>query len=179
KSISPRAKGVLCYLLSMKDTWETHPRQLAQALAVGKDQIYSVLNELLKQGYAFKTEARSPMGRFSSTVYEFYENKLPESERYKEKSTVSGFPDAGNPDTEIQTLSITNPSDYQPKGLYSPPIPPHFDEPAAPPAKAGKRRVDPPPKKVMKKLQDISPDIKIAVEKMAIALKSANHDWKI
>lgn len=98
--LSPKAKGVLCYLLSMCDNWTTHPRQIAQALGVGKDQIYTVLRELLKTGYAYKTPSQNSSGIFIHVVYEFYEEKLPPERRFKEKSTVSGFQDTEASDTK-------------------------------------------------------------------------------
>ena len=56
KDLSPKSKGVLCYLLSLPDNWQAHPRQVADALGIGKEQIYTILKELIKTGYALKKE---------------------------------------------------------------------------------------------------------------------------
>lgn len=117
KDLSPKSKGVLCYLLSLPDNWQAHPRQVADALGIGKEQIYTILKELIKTGYALKKEIRNEKGRFGHVIYEFFEEKLPEEERFKEKSTVSGNPDTDNPDAGkpdpgnralINTYSIEN-----------------------------------------------------------------------
>lgn len=129
-SISPKAKGILCYLLSLPDTWQTHPRQVASALGVGKDQVYAALNELLKEGYAIKRESKGEKGRFGHVIYEFYEEKLDPELRYKEKSTVSGNPDTGNPDTENPTIENTDFSKDTPLGI-TPPIPPQKEAASA------------------------------------------------
>jgi len=107
KDLKPNAKGVLCYLLSLPDNFQVHPRQVAQSMGIGKDQIYTILKELLKLGYAFKRQIIDKNGCFRNVIYEFYEERLPEEERFKENITVSGNPDTVNPDTETQTLKNT------------------------------------------------------------------------
>ncbi len=104
KALSPKAKGILCFLLSLPDTWKVHPRHLAESLGVGKDLVYAVLNELLIAGYAFKTVIKDDKSLFSGVNYEFYEEALPVEERYKEKITVSGNPDTENLNLESPTL---------------------------------------------------------------------------
>ena len=103
-SISPKAKGVLCFLLSLPDNWKAHPRQLAESLGVSKDQIYTILKELISIGYATRTESKGEHGRFGYVVYEFYEEKLDVPQKIKEKTTVAGFPDTEKPDTEKPPL---------------------------------------------------------------------------
>lgn len=97
--LSPKAKGTLCYLLSLPDNWKAHPKHVAMSLGVSKDQIYTVLKELIREGYATRTESKGEKGRFGHVNYEFYEEKLENPQPIKEKSTVSGFPDTDNPDT--------------------------------------------------------------------------------
>ncbi len=105
--LSLNAKGVLCYLLSLHDTWVTHPRQLAAALGIGKDKVYTILKELIVKGYATKTDIKRENGRFSQVIYEFYEEKqVAENQTSLSENpiTVSENPDTENPDTENQTL---------------------------------------------------------------------------
>ena len=102
--LSIKAKGVLCYLLSLPDTWQLHPRQLSKVLGMGKNTVYDILSELLEKGYAKKKEIRAEGGLFSSVLYEFYEEKLPEDFRFKEKITVSGKRDPEKRDTDFRTL---------------------------------------------------------------------------
>jgi hypothetical protein len=103
-SISPKAKGTLCYLLLLPDNWKAHPRHVAMAMGVGKDQIYNILKELIIAGYATKTESKDEKGKYRHVLYEFYEEKLDLPQIYKEKSTVSGNPDTGFTDPENQAL---------------------------------------------------------------------------
>lgn len=96
-ALSPRNKGVLCYLLSLPDNWVTHPRQVAEVLRISKNQIYSVLKELIICGYASKEDVKCAKGRFSSVCYSFFEEKLENPQVIKEKSTVSQKPYTENP----------------------------------------------------------------------------------
>lgn len=96
-NLSIKAKGVLCYLLSLPSNWEAQPRQLAKVLGVGKDSIYSTLQELISQGYASRTEQKNSEGQFSAVLYEFYEEPIL-TKPCPEK------PCPENPDTENQTL---------------------------------------------------------------------------
>lgn len=98
-NISPKSKGVLCFLLSLPDNWKAHPKHVAMSLGVSKDQIYTVLKELISEGYATRTESKGERGRFGHVLYEFYEEKLENPQQIKEKSTVAGFPDTDSPDT--------------------------------------------------------------------------------
>lgn len=180
KDLSPKAKGVLCYLLSMCDTWKTHPRQVACAMGVGKDQIYTVLKELLQTGYAYKRQLKDETGRFGSVVYEFYEERLPESERFKEKTTLSGNQNTVTTDTETQTLRNNNYKENVPKEI-SPLISPQESKDPEKVSKEGSPKGDgekifPSSKKF--KL-DFSEEVAELAEKMVKDLHEANPDWLI
>ena len=58
KSISPKAKGVLLYLLSLPPDWKIYHSQLQDGLGVGEDYVNSAMQELLDQGYAERTRER-------------------------------------------------------------------------------------------------------------------------
>lgn len=106
RDLSPRSKGILCYMLSLPDDWKTHPRQVAECLGVSKNMVYAALSEMIHLGYAAKTEQKNEKGCFSGVLYEFFEERV-----IKEKSTVSQKPDPENPDTEKRTLLIHTPKD--------------------------------------------------------------------
>lgn len=108
KSISPKAKGVLCYMLHLPDNWETHPKQVAFSMGVSVDQIYTVLKELIKNGYAIKHVFKNKKGQFDTVRYDFFEEKLSEEEVIKEISTVTGSPCLENPETETPPILKTN-----------------------------------------------------------------------
>ena len=97
KSISPKAKGVLCYLLSLPNDWEIHLKQVAEAMGVGKDQIYSAFDEMIANGYASKTEIAGEKGQFSSIHYEISEHKNLNTEAGNPPGGPGGFSVTGNP----------------------------------------------------------------------------------
>jgi hypothetical protein len=72
-SISPSAKGVLLYLLSLPPNWKIYHSQLQDALGVGEDYIRSVMKELLQSGYAERKRERinGSFGPYQYTIREF------------------------------------------------------------------------------------------------------------
>lgn len=107
QSISPKSKGILCYLLGLPDDWKVHVRQVAKALGIGKDQVYSALKELIKNGYAQRVTYKSEKGRFAESFYELFEEKQP--------IDLSGNPDVDVQDTEKQTLLKKEPKEKRGK----------------------------------------------------------------
>ena len=74
-SLTPRAKGILCYLLSFTDDVKVDPDYISLKLEITKDSVYKILNEIIDAGYAFRTEERE-CGRFKSHNYYFTEFKI-------------------------------------------------------------------------------------------------------
>jgi hypothetical protein len=72
KMISPKAKGVLCYLLSLPSDWKIFHSQLQKGLNVGEDYINSAMDELITQGYAERTRERV------KGIYQAYKYKIRE-----------------------------------------------------------------------------------------------------
>lgn len=101
KSISPKAKGILGYLLSLPSNWKIYHSQLQDALAVGEDYINSGMEELINAGYAERTRERIK-GVFQPYKYKIREVKkcLPEGK------TQAGFSSPENPD--IQNIYTQN-----------------------------------------------------------------------
>ena len=75
KSISPKAKGILLYLLHLPDDWIIHHNQLQHALNIGEKSLNSGINELIKSGYA-KRMRKKNAGKFQSYDYEISEFKI-------------------------------------------------------------------------------------------------------
>lgn len=75
KSISPKAKGILCYLLSLPDDWQIYHKQIQSALDIGEDYLNSAMDELLAAGYAQRTRERVK-GLFQPYQYEISEFKI-------------------------------------------------------------------------------------------------------
>lgn len=181
KSISPKSKGLLCFFLSFRNDYIFYVRKIAEDNGIGKDQVYSILKELLAQGYAYKYVTKDAKGRFTCVRYEFYEEKLPIQERYKEikeKNTVSGNPDLDNPDLENQTLRRIYSKNNDSKNNITPPIPPQItetpnDKSEAKASSAAKAAVDDFSKsseKKKKNTEEFSEDVKHVTEKMVDAL---------
>lgn len=58
KSISPKARGVLLYILSLPSDWKIYHSQLQEGLGVGEEYLNSALDELIAAGYADRSRER-------------------------------------------------------------------------------------------------------------------------
>lgn len=74
KSISPKAKGVLLYLLSLPKNWKIYHSQLQNGLGIGEDYLNSALEELILTGYADRSRERVK-GLFQPYRYKIREFK--------------------------------------------------------------------------------------------------------
>lgn len=93
KGISTDALGVLCYLLSMPDNWNTRITNLMHHFSIGRDKAYSIVNELEKLGHLKKYQLKSTKGQFSSFIYDLIEDP----------QALSPRPE--NPEADIQPLT--------------------------------------------------------------------------
>lgn len=105
--ISPKAKGVFLYLISMPPNWKIYHSQLRKALDIGEDYLNSAMEELVNQGYAYRTRERVN-GSFRPYTY-----KLSQLKKFSPKLETGtgdelkkcspngvsrpGFPGPGNP----------------------------------------------------------------------------------
>ena len=98
-SISPKAKGILCYLLSLPKGWRIFHSHLKKSLSIGDDYINSAMDELIQAGYIDRTRERIN-GTFQPYKYNVREfKKFPPNGENR-----AGFPSPGNPvviNTEI------------------------------------------------------------------------------
>lgn len=95
-SVSFKARGLLCYLLSLFDNWEVNPKQIAKSQKIGEDQVYSALKELIKAGYCKRECQRNEKGRAIFWTYEISEEK-----RFQVQSEpLRDFPDLDVPDLD-------------------------------------------------------------------------------
>ena len=104
KSISPKAKGVLLYLLSLPRDWKIYHSQLQDGLGVGEQYINSAMDELVKVGYADRTRERVK-GIFQPYKYKIREFKklLPDREN---QPGFSGPENPGLQNTYIKNTDI-------------------------------------------------------------------------
>jgi hypothetical protein len=86
-TLSLKAKGMLCTLLSLPDEWEYSISGLATLCADGKAAVRSALNELEENGY-FKRVERRENGQFKGYDYIIYEDPTAE-EPTSENATSS------------------------------------------------------------------------------------------
>lgn len=78
-SISPKAKGVLVFILAQKDNWKIYHSQLCHALNIGKDYLDSAIRELINAGYCSRQRVQLK-GQYQPYHYRFSEYK-----KFKEK----------------------------------------------------------------------------------------------
>ena len=69
KNLSPQAKGMLCYLLSLPKNWKIYHGQLQSALNCGKKLIQNTMIELIEAGYAMREKVRQVDGQFMPYKY--------------------------------------------------------------------------------------------------------------
>ncbi len=95
RSISPKAKGVLIYLLSLPKDWKIHHSQLQYGLNIGEDYLNSAMDELIKAGYADRTRERVK-GIFQPYRYKIREFKKCSPNRKTPNGVLSDTPDGEN-----------------------------------------------------------------------------------
>jgi hypothetical protein len=73
--LNPRAKGILCYLLSFHDQWKADPDVISKDQNISRDVTYAILNEIIEAGYAYR-EVQREAGKFKSWNFYFSEFKV-------------------------------------------------------------------------------------------------------
>jgi len=71
KTISLKAKGLLCFVLSLAPTWNFSREGLIASCKEGRDAVDSAMNELEEKGYLKRDRSRK-VGKYN-VVYKFYE----------------------------------------------------------------------------------------------------------
>jgi len=105
-TLSFRARGVLCYLLSKPDHWRTSAEKLARETTEGRDAIASALTELEERGYLVRRRVRTDGGRFG-WVWAYGDDPATVAAPSPGNPVVvdppsPGKPDTAEPDTENQ-----------------------------------------------------------------------------
>lgn len=105
KTLSFKAKGFLCYILSLPDDWILHKSYVIKEFGIGRDALNSIFKELEKAGYLVITDMiTDESGRFKGKNYLFYDEPL----AIKGIDTDAGFPSTVDPSTANQHLQSTN-----------------------------------------------------------------------
>lgn len=74
KRLSWRAKGLLCFMLSMPDNWEFHREHLMEFATDGKHTLRVTLKELEEFGYTKLSAERGKDGRITKWITAVYES---------------------------------------------------------------------------------------------------------
>ncbi|CAB4166348.1 hypothetical protein UFOVP844_24 [uncultured Caudovirales phage] len=121
--LKPRAKGLLCYLLSFRDDHKVDPENISKQLELSIDVTYAILREIIEAGYAYRTIERD-QGKFKSWNYYFSEFKnkstleIPVCENtelaHNESEPVCKKPELDEPELALQGVAhnISNNSCY-------------------------------------------------------------------
>jgi hypothetical protein len=75
-TLSLRARGLLSYLLSRPEGWETDSDRLARSVHArkdGRDAIRTALDELVVAGYIVRNRQQDARGRWTSTSFVYHE----------------------------------------------------------------------------------------------------------
>ncbi len=91
-SLSWGARGLLCYLIGRPDNWTVsvkHLSELVSGKGGGRTSIYSMLKELIENGYCSREQKIGPQGRFTMIEYVVYE--------FKKSLPHSGYPNTAEP----------------------------------------------------------------------------------
>lgn len=98
KELSWKARGLLCYLLSLSPEWTIYKKDLKNRAPDGYDSMISAFNELMNAGYIDESINREG-GMFSSVDYIIYDSPI----REKPESVK---PESENPQLLNNSLSI-------------------------------------------------------------------------
>jgi len=102
--LSLKAKGFIGYCLTKTEDWIFHIDALRSALDLGKDAIYSVINECLEKGYAYRYQPRDEKGRLLVAEFIISDSKEEIDSRKREHEASPDFkkclPNRENTDTD-------------------------------------------------------------------------------
>ena len=94
-TLSWKATGLLCYILSLPDDWQIRLSDLAKRKQDGIAATKSALKELLNNGYIEKISHRNEKGRFIKHECIIHESPITENHPLS-RNPLSGFMDATN-----------------------------------------------------------------------------------
>jgi hypothetical protein len=126
KLLSLKAKGLLCYLLSLPEDWVVYKTKLHTELKEGRDATIEAFNELIEHGYILQVQIIGEGGRFEYDYVVYNEAVKPVSGKAVNGNTVTDNPCTVKPlpykednNKEIITKKEnkeSKPSQFQPIG---------------------------------------------------------------
>lgn len=137
KRLSFEARGIMAYLLSKPDDWQTNTTDLINQSEAGRDKVYRILKELRTYGYLERRQEHSQRGQFEQQVIYIHEIPIvPETVEPHTDLPETVEPHTENTDhtkyREVPSMESTNyiadaPADAQPKKRGRPASTPHSD----------------------------------------------------
>lgn len=64
-----KARGLLCYLLSLPDNWQVSAERIATGGPDGRDAIRSALSELEREGYLVRRKSQNRRGQWTTNSF--------------------------------------------------------------------------------------------------------------
>jgi len=104
--LSWKAKGLLCYMLSMPDNWKFYETELVRHADDGQSALRSALRELQEVGYIVKRVIRDEKGRIVEHETLVFERPHPDYENPHLDNPQSGKPHTTN--NNMTNNNITN-----------------------------------------------------------------------
>lgn len=89
-NISLKAKGFIGFCLTKTENWQFHISYLSSVLKEGEKAIYSVINECIENGYAYRYQLRDKLGKMQSVEYIISDSK---EEIEQIKKEIENHPD--------------------------------------------------------------------------------------
>lgn len=108
-ALSWRARGILAFLLSRPDNWQTSAERLAEQGKEGRDAIRVALKELDTAGYLRRTKVQGEGGRWS-TIMQVFDEPQPTGPDPQESEDS----DPLAPTTDFQASADSPTADFQP-----------------------------------------------------------------
>ena len=106
--LSWKAKGVLCYLLSLPEDWVIYQSELLKHSTDGRESLRNAINELEEYGYLIIDKKRDEKGHFTA-IYKIIENPNEKTESGKTESENPTRENRhGKTESENPTLLNTN-----------------------------------------------------------------------
>jgi len=110
KTLSWKAKGLICYLLSLPEDWKVYVQDLKNRSKDSRDSTRTALNELIEANYIHRETLKRENGQFAGYSYYIFEeptHEKPTSQQPKTENPTSVNPTLiNNEDTEL--LNNTN-----------------------------------------------------------------------
>ena len=104
ENLSWKAKGILCYLLSLPEDWDVHWTEIATHATDGKTSLRSGVDELKEAGFIRHEKRKDEEGKFKHNYYVYeYPSNNPDTD-YPDTEN----PHVDNPDVENPQLLSTN-----------------------------------------------------------------------